>query len=176
MKQQHWNRKKVIKNIKFLLYVTMVILIHVFLFRYIYNIFGLELHAINMYIFLNYFYLLIKLYVLKYNPEDKKLNRVLQRKNGQYVDSMSDEQITNLRTSMIDQYKSIFVLFTTLDLQNLIFCIVLNKTVTSSASIIYLKMFFILNFICSAPIYQRMTQSYTLREMEYDLNDLFEEQ
>lgn len=166
------NKKNFFKKIKSILLNVSFVLIHLFLFKYIYNIFGLELHNVNIYIFLNYIYLMIKLYVLKYNPEDKEINKVIHGKNSKQISLLKGEVISNLRLNMVENYKFIFKMFCSIDLQNMIFCVVLAKT-TNIASV-YFKIFFILNLLCSFPIYRRMLQSYSLREMEQDFDELFE--
>lgn len=147
-------KNKYLQKAAFVLYVSLLAVIHILVIIYIYKFIreddGIKNYSLNVNILLNYIYLLLKIFILLVEPDTYEYNKKVLKKTYQQITEPAPSEINEYRNEMKRNFVFLIKILLSLDLQNIIFCIILKKT--SNISILYNQILFSINLFCSFAI------------------------
>lgn len=160
------------------LYVLIFVFINFLLLKYLYNLIfdknSIVNYSYNIFILLNYIYFIIKIYIIVVEPESFEYEKKISSKNEDQIIRISQQEVENIRNEMKTNFGFVLKYFLTMDLLNTIFCFIMKKI--TEDTIVYIKILYVFNLLCSLAIYWKIWRYYSLKEIENDIEKMFSAQ
>lgn len=160
------------------LYVLIFVFINFLLLKYLYNLIfdknSIVNYSYNIFILLNYIYFIIKIYIIVVEPESFEYEKKISSKNEDQITRISQQEVENIRNEMKTNFGFVLKYFLTMDLLNTIFCFIMKKI--TEDTIVYIKILYVFNLLCSLAIYWKIWRYYSLKEIENDIEKMFSAQ
>lgn len=161
-----------------ILYVLIFVFISFLLLKYLYNLIfdknSIVNYSYNIFILLNYIYFIIKIYIIVVEPESFEYEKKISSKNEDQITRISLQDVENIRNEMKTNFGFVLKYFLTMDLLNTIFCFIMKKI--TEDTIVYIKILYVFNLLCSLAIYWKIWRYYSLKEIENDIEKMFNAQ
>lgn len=161
-----------------ILYVLIFVFISFLLLKYLYNLIfdknSIVNYSYNIFILLNYIYFIIKIYIIVVEPESFEYEKKISSKNEDQITRISLQDVENIRNEMKTNFGFVLKYFLTMDLLNTIFCFIMKKI--TEDTIVYIKILYVFNLLCSLAIYWKIWRYYSLKEIENDIEKMFSAQ
>lgn len=161
-----------------ILYVLIFVFISFLLLKYLYNLIfdknSIVNYSYNIFILLNYIYFIIKIYIIVVEPESFEYEKKISSKNEDQITRILPQDVEIIRNEMKTNFGFVLKYFLTMDLLNTIFCFIMKKI--TEDTIVYIKILYVFNLLCSLAIYWKIWRYYSLKEIENDIEKMFSAQ